>query len=238
MLAYVWYGKKGQGIDIFHRRLKVDLAADLREQAHFIEITPEWPMELFEPERAFEDMLCEAFSTDEFEDIPQIIRARTRGTSGMQTLIYLRHRPVTTKMPINPKSLKLYLNWLDKHFIPKLEKRHFVLTAVSFEVAHANKFEKVIQREGLRSLQLSGAVFRPLDELKHLNINDLYDFLLTHKIRLPKGKQDKLLEDIMKQTDGHYRETISALQQLVRRAMIEEEESRDETDSSDEDLDY
>ncbi len=50
-LAFVWYGKKGQGIETFHRRLNVELRED-NPSAFVFEIRPEWPAEFHNPHRS------------------------------------------------------------------------------------------------------------------------------------------------------------------------------------------
>ncbi len=238
MLAYVWYGNEGQGVELFHKRLKVELREDLLDLAHFEEITPEWPMDLGDPERSFEDMMCEAFNALSFQDIPQIIRSYTRGASGLLTLIYIRHQPVRSKKLINPRTFKKYLVWLDDKFAPMLKKRYYALLTVSFMVDNPAKFnEAILNKAGLDNLPLSRTVFRLLDEMERLCKKDLLDFLQTHNIRLPSDHKDLILQNIMEQTNGHYERTISALKQMVKRAIdlseekvVEQEELEDEFD--------
>ncbi len=217
-LAYLWYGREGQGVERFHRRLNVELSQELPTNAHFLEVQPEWPMELQDPDRSFADMLCEAFDVLELADIPKSVRARTRGATSRQTLIYVRHQPVTSAKLINPATLKLYLKWWDQSFVPLLQRRHYALLGVSFIVRRPARFYAFVRdRERLDDLDLSLTVFRTLDELERVGRRDLLDFLKTHNIRLPPQRRDRMLQEILDRTKGHYDITVSALRKLVSR---------------------
>ncbi|MCP4699938.1 MAG: hypothetical protein GY862_24270 [Gammaproteobacteria bacterium] len=101
-LAFVWYGQEGQGIEIFHKRLLVELREDLTN-ACVHQVRPRWPEHLANYHDAFSDVLTEAFDARGFEDIPARVRADTHGKS---TLIYVRHEPVRSTQLINPESLR------------------------------------------------------------------------------------------------------------------------------------
>ncbi|OQY57849.1 MAG: hypothetical protein B6245_14965 [Desulfobacteraceae bacterium 4572_88] len=138
-LTFVWYGTEGQGIERFHHRLSVELKNYLvKFNTSPCEVRPEWPTELDRPDIAFRDCLTEAFGVCDLEDIPAAIRHMSLGISGKQTLVYVRHQPVTSPLLINPKSLKTYLEWWDAEFIPLLEKNQFALLGVSFVVKNPN----------------------------------------------------------------------------------------------------
>ncbi|ETR65817.1 MAG: hypothetical protein OMM_05909 [Candidatus Magnetoglobus multicellularis str. Araruama] len=140
--AFVWYSTEGQGAEKFHNRLTIDLREHLLEfNADFCEVRPEWPSELDRPEIAFKDCLTEAFMVKNLDDIPGAIRKMNYGTSGKQTLIYVRHIPVTSPRLINPKVLKYYLSWWDNIIIPLLERNQFALLGVSFIVKNPKSSE-------------------------------------------------------------------------------------------------
>ena len=218
-LAYVWYGKGGQGIDLFHKRLKVELQDDLATRAHFFSVRPEWPMDLHDPARSFADMMCEAFDVQALQDIPRVVRAQSRGASGRQTLVYVRHQPVRSTKVLNPRDLKAYLEWWDREFAPLLQERYYALLTVSFEVQNPAKFHKAMLKMVLQDIVLSRTVFRLLDELEQVGMRDLFEFLQTHNIRLPRRRKDRILQEILEDTGGHYEQTISALRRLVNRAL-------------------
>lgn len=221
-LAYTWYGQRGQGVELFHRRLRVELQQDLGSNTHVHEVLPAWPLEFSDPDRSFADMMSEAFDVQSLRDIPGCIRAYTRGATGRQTLIYVRHEPVHSTRVMNPGLLKAYLEWWDRTFVPMMGSHTYALLTVSFEVNNPAKFRRaILDQEGLYDLELGGTIFRLLDEMERIGMKDLFDFLQTHNIRLPKSRKDRILQDILERTNGHYEQTIGALRRLVERALDE-----------------
>ncbi|MBT8420182.1 MAG: hypothetical protein KJO08_04890 [Gammaproteobacteria bacterium] len=226
--AFVWYGTKGQGVEKFHHRLNVELREYLVNfNAHLHEVRPDWPSELDDPGIAFRDCLNEAFNVNHLDDIPGAIRGITQGASGRQTLVYVRHTPVHSSRLINPGSLKTYLDWWDREFVPRLERNQFLLLGVSFIVNNPPKFRNLIlNKEGLEDLALKGTVFRLLDEMEQLAARDIADFFKTHNIHLPIRNRDRIIEKVLEKTGGHYEKTIDQLQALVEQSwdLHEEEE--------------
>ncbi|MCP4576281.1 MAG: toll/interleukin-1 receptor domain-containing protein, partial [Deltaproteobacteria bacterium] len=165
-LSFVWYGAEGQGIDKFHHRLNVELREYLINfNTHLFEVRPEWPTELEKPDDSFRECLKESFQVKRLDDIPAAVRNMSQGVSGKQTLIYVRHLPVTSSKIINPRSLKMYLKWWDEKFVPLLERHQFALLGVSFIVKNPPKFRNLLlNTERLEDIHLSKTVFRLLDE--------------------------------------------------------------------------
>ena len=237
--AFIWYGREGEGVDIFHRRLRVEFQADIATSAHFLEVRPDWPMEFSQPDRSFSDMLCEAFDVQSLEDIPRCIRTKTRGETGRQILVYVCHQPVTSPNMFDPKHLKDYLKWWDEKFMPLMQPNTYCLLTVSFVVQNPPKFQKVIlDKEGFYELVLLNTVFRLLDEMEKVGKKDLLDFLQTHNIRLPKGRKDKIIQEILERTGGKYEMTVSALRKIVQRKWDEVEVKPNEKDDTSLDYDY
>lgn len=238
-LAYTWYGQSGQGIEVFHRRLRIELQQDLAHDTQFLEVLPEWPMDYLDPARSFADMLCEAFDVRALRDIPRSIRTLTRGVTGRQALVYVRHQPVYSKHVMNPHLLKTYLEWWDQTFVPLLGEHHYALLTVSFEVDNPARFRRaMLEQAKLYDLSLERTIFRLLDEMERLGLKDLFDFLQTHHIRLPAARKDRILQEILEKTNGHYEQTISALRRLVERALDAPEESDPATEAAAEEFDY
>jgi hypothetical protein len=226
-------------VDIFHKRLRVELREDISTHAHFLEVQPEWPMDLYHPERSFADMLCEAFDVRSLPDIPRCIRAHTRGATGRQTLVYVRHQPVRSAQLINPRTLKAYLNWWDKTFAPLLSEHFYGLLTVSFVVNNPARFRKaVLEQERVYDIELSETVFRLLDEMERIGLKDLFDFLQTHNIRLPRDHKDRMLQDILEKTKGNYELTIDELKKLVERAWDITDEEMPRPGEAEEEFDY
>ncbi len=222
--SYVWYGQEGQGVDLFHQRL----TAELREKlpgVHVYEVQPEWPLELYNPARSFTDMLTEAFKVNALEEIPSQIRAQTQGAAGRQTLVYLRHVPIrSAKAVINPATLKTYLEWWDKCVAPQFEGQMFAVLGVSFVVGKPDNFRRALtEHEHIYDLPLSLTIFHLLDEMERLAKKDLRDFLRTHNIAVPAGRIDKVLDDILAKTGGHYEMTLEELKYVADRAWAPDE---------------
>ncbi len=143
---------------------------------------------------------------------------------------------MTSSKLINPKSLKKYLEWWDKKFIPILERNQFALLGISFIVNNPPKFQKLLMKtEKLEDVFYKKMVFRILDEMEQLARRDLMDFLKTHNIHLPVKHRDKIIDAILEKTGGNYDRTVCQLQKLVDqhwddKAPVEEEEGDSEDD--------
>ena len=216
-LAFTWYGKEGQGVEIFHRRLAVELNEDLKNTFVY-EVNPSWPLHLENYHDSFSDMMTTAFRVNELDDIPARIRTKSQGTHGKQTLVYIRHEPVRSSRLINPNSLKNYIEWWDKQFIPLLDKRQFVLLGTSFIVSNPAAFGSYVSEEGIDHMDMRKTVFYLLKEMEDVAKIDLLNFLRTHSIELPTERRDKVLQEILKRTGGKYEHTIDELRKLLKRA--------------------
>ncbi len=238
-LAFVWYGEQGQGLELFHQRLQIELQEDLTN-AFVHEVRPVWPPELpHNNHRAFQDMLLEAFALHSLEDIPASIRAKNYGDFGKQTLIYIRHTPVTSVKRINPNTLKTYLEWWNSHFMPLLDSNQFALLGVSFVVKNPPKFQNaMLNTVRLYDLYLDHTVFRLLNEMERVARKDLLDFLHTHNIRLPEKRRDRTIDRILEKTNGQYEHTVEELKHLVDMAWDFTEEDLQERELDEEDFDY
>ena len=102
--AFIWYGRPGEGIEIFHQRLNMELRESL-SRTHLYQVRPEWPIEFTNFHRSCEDMFLEAFGISKLDDIPARVRAETAGAIGTQTLVYVRHTPIRSEKRCSlPKS--------------------------------------------------------------------------------------------------------------------------------------
>ncbi|MDJ0837581.1 MAG: hypothetical protein QNK37_13790 [Acidobacteriota bacterium] len=231
-LAFLWYGKRGQGMVRFGERLALQLR-DFLKEAQLYQVDPVWPAYSLEyegvsPGFAFEDMMMDAFEVDDLNAVPARIRTQTRGN---RALVYLNHPLVTSRETLSPNGLELYLDWLGRKFLPLLESpTQFALIGLSFQLKKPDKFRKRIDR-----INPEGLVFRPLRELDSLIRRDLEDFLRTHNIYVPRGATDKLLEKILEDTGGHYETTLSHLEKLILRGPDVGPEETDDDDDDDDD---
>lgn len=237
-LVYAWYGQAGQGVDRFHQRLTLELREKL-PRVYLYEVRPDWPLELFNPYRSFEDMLTEAFEVPTLDAIPSRIRTKNRGVVGSPTLVYVRHIPVQSSGVINPRALKKYLEWWDEHFVSLLEGQVFALLGISFVVGRPDAFYRTLtERERINELPLSDkTVFCLLDEMERIVKKDLLDFLRTHNIPLSSKHRDRILDEILARTQGHYDMTLEALKDIADRPWDLEGDTSDTQRTGDYDYD-
>ncbi|KPA10945.1 hypothetical protein MHK_008848 [Candidatus Magnetomorum sp. HK-1] len=232
ILSYLWYGEQGQGIDQFHHRLRVELREKL-SPTELIEITPIWPPHFVDFHESCENMYRQAFNVQSFLHIPSQIRELGYGK---QSLIYIRHTPLTSTRIVNLKVLKRYIEWLDQYFLPLLKQdKFFALVGVSYIVNQPAKISRLIEKKKITTAHYTNTVFRVLDEMKKLDKQDLYDFLQTHNIRLPYDSKEKVLNEILSKTNGHYEQTLYELENLVNRAWAMDDKLDDDIDDDDED---
>ncbi|MCP4111645.1 MAG: TIR domain-containing protein [Desulfobacteraceae bacterium] len=217
-LSYLWYGEKDQGIELFHKRLTFELQENLNNVIMY-EVNPEWPTDMYDPHQSFTDMIKQAFQITHFEHLAARIRTHTRSVAGRQTLVYVRHRPVTSSYIFHPKYIKTYLEWWNLYFLPRLPDQTHALLGISYEVTNPAKFrDLLIKKERLNETDLSETVFYILDEMEKINRKDLFDFLKTHNIQLPPDLRDGILEKILQKTRGNYERVLDELKELERRA--------------------
>jgi len=87
-------------------------------------------------------------------------------------------------------------------------------------------------------LQLPRTNFKPLDEMERVGKQDLYEFIQTHNIRLPRDRRDAILQDILERTNGDYILTIGELRRLVNRALDSPEPKPSMEAELDDEFDY
>ena len=226
-LVFVWYGREGDGVEIFHKRLSVELK-DIQGRPHVYQVRPRWPEHLEDYHSAFSDVLCEAFEVNSLEAIPQKIRAESHGK---QTLVYVRHEPARSSGSdslLNPKRLKEYVRWWNTEFAPKLEGNQFALLTVSFLVNNPPKFQEYVEDENIETLDTRNTVFWLLNEMETLAKKDLRRFVNTHNIDIPEDRLDRVLDKILQRTGGRYELTIEELKQIRREAWREDENDQDQ----------
>ena len=175
-LVFVWYGKKGEGVEIFHERLWVELRECLNKNINIIRKQPDWPIHLNNYHTAFSKEIIHSFNVNRIEDIPGRIKSERSGESKKQTLVYIQHKPVLTKEIINPKSLKGYIQWWDNVFVSKLEEGQFSILSVSFIDDHPLELKNKIDEVKIEELDLENTDLYLLDEMKKIVKKDLLPF--------------------------------------------------------------
>ncbi len=216
--AYIWYGEQGQGVDLFHERLERQLEEDLNRTTVVVK-RPEWPVA---PEvrlhQNFADRLKETFQVNHLEQIPDQLRREVHGVSGQKTLLYVRHIPVPMGGVMTLPIYKRYLEWWDGVFVPLLRAGQFALLGVSFVVDDPVRFRQEALALELNRLPLTHTRFRLLDELERLAEEDLLEFLASHNVKLPAGREVPIVQRILEKTKGHYERTIDELKSEIAAA--------------------
>ncbi len=212
--AFVWYGQQGQGVEIFHKRLYLELKEEL-PNVHVHQVRPRWPQHLESYHDAFEDVLTEALDVNHLDDVAGRLRHESNGKT---TLLYVRHEPVLSANLINPESLKEYVRWWDAEFARLLEENQYGLLSVSFIVDNPPAFLQCVKEEKIDEQNLKSTVFWVLDEMEKVAKTDLLRFLHTHSIDLPEDRRDEVLQEILERTKGRYEQTVEELKLLRRNA--------------------
>ena len=217
--AFVWYGREGDGVEVFHERLEVELAQSLHDMdTAFLPIAPDWPEELGNSDLSFLDKTLEAFEVARLDEVPYSLRTRSRGHP--RALVYLRHRPVRSpNRVIDPESLAAYLGWLDRCLLPLLEPRQHLLVGISFLVLKPGAFQEAIAGQGIgEEAPFTHLVFELLDALDVLARGDLRKFLDTHRVDLRRTLTgpvlNAVLDEILERTGGRYELTVAELSDL------------------------
>lgn len=232
---FIWYGRAGEGIEIFHQRLNVELRESLF-RTHLYQVRPEWPIEFENFHRSCEDMFLETFGIGKLSDLAARIRSETAGAIGTQTLVYVRHTPIQSdRKVLTTARLQRYLQWWDAVLVPMLEERQqHALLGISFEVKNPTKFQAAM--DSLEDLDLQNSVVRVLDEMEHLALRDLRAFVRTHNINVDPVTRDEALKEILSETNGEYELTVRALRNVEEKFWNHKfDENESEEDDADED---
>ena len=116
-----------------------------------------------------------------------------------------------------PIVLRRYLDWWDRVFAPELEKAHaYGLLGVSFIVRNPVKFYEIMERE-LPTLALSHTVVNVLDEMERL-ASDRGTSGTHAEDPAAAGRLERLLDEVLAETQGNYDLTLEALKSLEERA--------------------
>ncbi len=221
--SFLWYGHPEQGMNIFHRRLAVELQEDLVD-VEVIPVYPQWPDDMHNPHRSFSDMICQALEISSLEHVTVEIRAQSSQTAGIGTLVYLCHTPLQSPKRFHPTYIDTYLTWWADQLLPRLPENSHAVLGMSYETMKPKHFRQLFDdevREKIDSLDLHNAAFEILDELTAVDKNDLHTFVRTHSIRIPSDIKNKVLDDILDDSKESYFRLLDELRRLEIRAYRE-----------------
>jgi hypothetical protein len=217
VLAFLWYGEEGQGMERFHERLEVELQPRLHS-AEVVSRRTRWPDYASDRQqgfsvRAFEEMLLEALAVDRLQQIGGRLRAEA---GNGQALVVLNHPHATSSRVMDPQRLLDYLHWWNDHVVRQLgDEDHFYLLGFSFRSKNVDKFRRGLSDCGYDALMLDNLrvdILRPLESIKR---DDLLDFIQRHNIYIPPSHKDRHLDYILQRTKGRYEATLLELEKLV-----------------------
>lgn len=220
-LSYLWYGLQGQGVDVFHQRLAVELQK-LVSDAYLFEVQPYWPPQFHDFHISIRDMLTDVFRVQNLDEIPERIRTETRNKPQRQTLVYVRHEPIVASPGadkqttlIDPGLIKKYLQWWDLNLVPLLEGNMFALLGMSFVVRKPAAFRKrITEIDCLDDLDLDRTVFHLLDEMQAVERQDILNFLRSNNIVLPPDVRNRCVNKILAESGGQYEKVLEMLKDL------------------------
>lgn len=240
-LAFLWYGRDGDGMERFHHRLNVEVRPMLPEGVRLLEYRLTWPPEFadpkgnFDPELSFREMYCHGFEVNALSEIPGRVKRRA-GAGARKILIYLRHRVVTDPQKLQTRFLKAYLVSWDSHLKQLCDAGQFCLLGISYQSTDPPHFARVINERVKPETLPEHGVCRLLPCFSEVDESHLLHFVRTHRVPLPREGRESLLRGIVAQTGGTYDRVIEELDTLVRRGYRAMLESPPHDDDTSEDL--
>jgi hypothetical protein len=217
-MAYIWYGKKDQGVEAFHERLASDLLNKISNKGNMTQSkSPAWPDDFKSPYRSFEEMYLQCFEkADSIAEIPLYL---PKGAS-KRTLLYICHKPIQSsridEKRTNEELIKEYLYWWDKQVVPLLQNHQvFGLLGISFIVSKPAKFSKKLSEAlGTLDLELEHTRYHLLDEMANITEHELFHFL-QEIAPLSNLRRKELATLIMQKTKGHFEETLQCIEAIA-----------------------
>jgi len=231
--AYIWFGRERQGVELFHRRLVIELREKL-SHAYLYEVTPDWPNEVSNFGRSMTDMMTAAFGVQDLSEIPDRIRTQSAGVTDRIMLVYVRHETVRDSKRINIDFIKRYLEWWNEKIAMLLGDQTFALLGIPYIVGKPEAFGSALEKKGLRLTNFNHTRVRVLDELGSLQRHDLTEFIQTKNIAVPGDFDYQLLDQIIAECHGEYEPILERLKDIDQyvwtrlKAKIEEDEDFDE----------
>jgi hypothetical protein len=216
LLACVWYGRRGQGLQQFHERLHLELPAHVEEfECH--RVKPHWPEQWLDFRKTAGGMLAHALGAGNASEIAQKIAA-TYGTE-KNILLYVDHTTIALdqdedKNLFDVKRLRDYFDWLDQTFARHLPTNVVALFGISFVTPSPEEFRNAFVGEGgIIEIEFDRLRVELLAEMKSLEWEDLLDFIRTHDVVWPRDvhRRRQLFNDLVSKTEGVYEQILPAI---------------------------
>ena len=213
-IAFIWFGKEGQGVDLFHKRLRYELGAKLKSE--FCPAVPDWPVELSEPDLSFDHMVAKALDIQDLDWLPQCAQCHIQGRTHARLLIYMEHVPLRSLGVMSLPRLKEYLTWWSENVVPRLPDHVFGLVGISLIVKSPEKARKSLAKH-FTGFWPNGVAVTVLDELSKIDETHVIDFLRRHKIYMKEKVRDALVRRIVRETGGNYEMVVERLKYYIDR---------------------
>ena len=113
-----------------------------------------------------------------------------------------------------PPTLREYVMFLDQTFASLMKKGQIIVMTISFVVPNPPAFLKEIENEKIDELYLRYTQTKILDEMERLAKKDLLDLCNRHGIYISENDKNKIIQDIMIKTKGHYEQTVDEIKML------------------------
>ncbi len=220
VIAFIWYGMEGQGMQHFHDRLEVNLQHQVGEEAVVVSYRPSWPASFKDVNtrefsgRAIEETLLDTFKVDSLDRINARIRADASGAK--KVVVVLNHPHICNPVIMDPKLLMNYLEWWDQYGIDRIKgDPHYFVLGCSFQIKKSNEFRKGLDKLGYSPLTFRRLAIDVLPELMKLKPEDINDFVSRHNIFIPESRKKDFFDYIIGKTDGRYDPSLIELERLV-----------------------
>jgi len=227
-LAFLWYGEEGQGLDLFHQRLKIQLRNRLHQEVCLLEYRPHWPDDLGTTATSYDvypspvEMYRRAFQVRDLSDIGGQVR-QAADPQCPKKVVYIRHQVLTPRQALNLQFLQDYLSWWDATLPHMLGPGQFGLLGISYQAGRGEDpedFHDFVARQ----LELEDQPYQQIDchvlfRLKHVDRRHLRRFIEQIGFPLPANRRDEILQEIWERSEqGLYEKIIAELQTWLRRA--------------------
>ncbi|MCL4207421.1 MAG: hypothetical protein KJ000_33475 [Pirellulaceae bacterium] len=225
-LAFLWYGEEGQGLDLFHQRLRTQFRKRL-PQVCLLEYRPHWPDVLGAKDLSHEDvygtlgeLYQKTFGVQTLSDVQRAI-LRAADPQCPKTLVYIRHAVLTPRQVLNLRFLEDYVCWWDQMLPRMLGPGQFALLGISYQAAPGEDPETfqhlVAEQMQLEDLRYTHIHCHVLSRLGHVDRRHLRRFIDEIGFPLPANRREQIVEDIWERSEhGMYEKVIVALQALLR----------------------
>jgi len=239
--AFIWYGLQDQGQEVFHQRLNSELQ-EVFNEVDLIEFSPQWP--LFPEGGNYDDlftaMIKQAFGANQdLDEVPGIIRRHTHDSGNRQTLVYVRHTPVTSKKHLSPEQLQQYLKWWDLFAVPQFHEGVYGLLGISFVVKNPAVFKEVMDKRKISQVKgYKNSQVEVLDKLDKLVEDDLIRFFDTHDVKIPEEAYEPIAKKIIRESNGVYNSTLELIEREIYKYWDDAKEEVIINEDKEEDEDY